>query len=257
MRKIGIRIDDICPTMNYQKFEMVMMLLESNGIRPLLGVIPDCRDPYLKVEMPHKDFWQMIRKLQDSGCVIAMHGYQHCYDNDKRGSINDGKKSEFAGHPYDVQFEKIQKGKEILKRHGIIPEIFFAPAHSYDTNTLKALYANGFRYISDGRSHKAYKQCGILCIPCRFFGLPKMKKNGNYTVVLHPTEWGGNKKGGEKKFFDFFEKYHNEVVSFDVLLGQKTGNFVLQKSDEFFYLLYARKIRKLLLKLYSVVFKRM
>ena len=84
-----------------------------------------------------------------------------------------------------------------------------------------------------------------------------MKKNGNYTVVLHPTEWGGNKKGGEKKFFDFFEKYHNEVVSFDVLLGQKTGNFVLQKSDEFFYLLYARKIRKLLLKLYSIVFKRM
>lgn len=245
MRQIGIRIDDVCPTMNYQKFEIVMLLLESYGVKPLLGVIPDCHDSDLKVEIPHEDFWKMIRRLQKSGCTIAMHGYRHCYDIDKRGSINDGKRSEFAGHSFDVQFEKIRKGKEILKKQGIVSEVFFAPAHSYDVNTLKALYANGFKYISDGRSRKPYKQCGMICIPCRFFGLPKMKKNGNYTVVLHPTEWRGNKAEGEKKFIDFCEKYHSEFVSFDKLFDQRLGNYIVQKIDEFFYLLYVRKIRKL------------
>lgn len=246
MRQIGIRIDDVCPTMDYQKFKAAMMILESYGIKPMLGVVPDCCDPDLVVEKPHNDFWQMIRELQKSGCIIAMHGYQHCYDINKRGSVNDGKKSEFAGHPYDIQFEKIRKGKEILKKQGIVSETFFAPAHSYDANTLRALYANGFRYISDGRSHKAYKQCGVICIPCKFFGLPKMKKDGNYTVVLHPTEWGGDKAEGEKKFTDFCKKYHKEFVSFNELLDQRLGNYIVQKIDEFFYLIYARKIRRLI-----------
>lgn len=247
MRKIGIRIDDVCPTMNYQKFERVMVLLKKCGVNPLLGVVPDCHDPDLEVEKPHNDFWQMIQELQKSGCTIAMHGYRHCYDIDRRGSINDGRKSEFAGHPYQVQYKKIREGKEILKKQGIITEIFFAPAHSYDANTLKALYVNGFKYISDGRSRKPYKQCGIICIPCRYFGLPKMKKNGNYTAVLHPSEWGGDKREGEKRFVDFCNQYQKDFVSFDRFLNQKTGNYIFQKTDELIYLIYYRKIRRVAL----------
>lgn len=248
MRQVGIRIDDVCPTMNYQKFETAMALLEKYKVKPLLGIVPDCKDPDLKEEEPHENFWEMVRNMQKSGCIIAMHGYRHCYDIDKRGNVNDRTRSEFAGHPYEIQYEKIQKGKKILEEQGIFTEIFFAPSHSYDSNTLKALHANGFKYISDGRSHKAYKQCGVICVPCRSFGLPKMKKNGNYTVVLHPSEWGKEEKvKEEKKFIDFCQKYHKEFISYEKYLNKKTGNYFFQKLDELLYLLYLRNIKRFVL----------
>ena len=51
-------------------------------------------------------------------------------------------------------YEKIKKGKEILESHNVYTDVFFAPSHSYDDNTLRALSKCGFKYISDGYSKK-------------------------------------------------------------------------------------------------------
>ena len=68
-----------------------------------------------------------------------MHGFNHVYDTKTRGNINCGFKSEFAGHSFIKQYEKIKKGKEILESHNVYTDVFFAPSNSYDDNTLRAL----------------------------------------------------------------------------------------------------------------------
>ena len=58
--------------------------------------------------------------------------------------------SEFAGLGFEQQFAMLEKGKAILESHGIKTDIFMAPAHSYDRNTLNALQKLGFTKMTDG-----------------------------------------------------------------------------------------------------------
>lgn len=71
---ILIRFDDICPTMNYEQFNKAMSILDENNIKPLIGVIPDCKDPDLMIDRFHEDFWQWLHLLENKGYKIAMHG---------------------------------------------------------------------------------------------------------------------------------------------------------------------------------------
>ena len=43
-----VRFDDICPTMNWEAWEQVENVLVSEGIRPILAVVPDNRDENLE-----------------------------------------------------------------------------------------------------------------------------------------------------------------------------------------------------------------
>ena len=155
----SVRFDDLCPTMNKKQFEKAFELMEINNIKPLLGVVPNNQDIDLMIDEPNDNFWDYIKMKQNQGCEIAMHGYSHVYNQERPMTMICGKKhSEFAGNTYDDQFKKIKLGKEILNSHGIYTDIFFAPAHTYDKNTLKALKANGFKYMCDGLSNKPFKQ---------------------------------------------------------------------------------------------------
>ena len=175
MRKILIRFDDICPTMNFEEFDKAIDLMDELDIKPLIGVIPKCEDDILKIDAPKRDFWEYVRNLEKKGYTIAMHGYKHVYDSNKHGMANASNRSEFAGHSFAVQYMKVKKGKEILETKGIHTSIFFAPSHSYDKTTLKVLSKCGFKYISDGMSRVPIERYGIVCIPCRTGGIPVMK----------------------------------------------------------------------------------
>ena len=50
--------------------------------------------------------------------TIAMHGYNHLYDNEtnKKDYFNYGGRSEFYGHSYETQLNKIRKGLEVFKK---------------------------------------------------------------------------------------------------------------------------------------------
>ena len=142
--KTAIRIDDISPAMDWEKFHAFRELLERYGVNPLIGVVPDNRDGNLNRGAENPEFWQYVKQLQESGWVVALHGYRHLYTEKKGGMFPLNGFSEFAGVPYGRQVEMLERGREILESHGIRTDIFMAPAHSYDKNTLKALKRRGF-----------------------------------------------------------------------------------------------------------------
>lgn len=246
-RKILIRFDDICPTMDFVQFERALKVLEEHNVKPLLGVIPECKDKELLIESEHEEFWELMKSLQSKGYTLAMHGYTHVYDSKKRGIVNIGYKSEFAGHTYEEQYRRIKEGKEILTLKGIETNIFFAPSHSYDANTLKALAANGFKYISDGMSSKPMIRYGILCIPCRTTGCPKISRKGYYTAVFHAHEWTRPDK--EKGYWELVELCKNfklDIVDFKTYVKRSRGISFVQKYIEKLYVFYIRHVKPIL-----------
>lgn len=228
-----VRFDDICPTMDWKQFERAKTLMHEYSIKPLIGVIPNNEDKDQMIDAEIGDFWNYIKELQNSGWEIALHGYTHVYNQDFPRTILCGRKhSEFAGNSYEDQFKRIINGKAILEQHGIKTDIFFAPAHTYDNNTLKALYAAGFKYISDGMSCYPYIQEGITCIPCRSSGIPG-RFLGKYNVaVCHSSEWGRNKPNDYNELKRFCEQHKADLVDFKVLKRAKAKNAILQKIDE-------------------------
>lgn len=246
-RSILIRFDDICPTMNWAEWERADEVMRKYNVKPLIGVIPDSQDPDLMIDSPRADFWDFIKELQRDGYTVAMHGYHHVFDSNVRGIVNTSAKSEYAGNSYQEQFEKIKNGKKQLLSHGIETNIFFAPAHSYDENTLKALAANGFKYVSDGKSRKPFYRHGILCIPCRSGGCPKIGKGGCYTAVFHAHEWvRPDKKKGFEDLVRLCEKYTNDIVTFDEYAEQNIGSPVIQLWDEKLYMFFENELKPVL-----------
>ena len=188
MSKYLFRIDDICPEMDWDKFERLISLFKSFKVPALLAVVPDNQDDTLRKYPPNPNFWQRIKELIDNGFVIGMHGYQHKYLNKNGGLLNIHQGSEFAGLPYETQSEKIKKGKEILEEKEIKTDIFIAPGHSFDKNTIKALRAKGFKYISDGIALWPFEKHGITWIP-QIAWKPKKMPLGIITFCLHPNNF--------------------------------------------------------------------
>ena len=232
-----VRFDDICPTMDWEQFGRAAELMDKYDIKPLIGVIPDNRDEEQMKDSARSDFWELIKSLQDNGWGIAMHGYNHVYNQSNPKTVICGRKhSEFAGNDYFKQCEMIKNGKAILEGNGIFTDMFFAPAHSYDKNTLKALAANGFRYNIDGLSQKPYVQCGIINIPCRAFGVPGRCKNKINVAVNHSSEWTRpDKAHGYDDLSAFCEKYKEWISDFSKVKEIAVGNYIAQKATEKLY----------------------
>lgn len=247
MKRILLRIDDVCPTMDFHQFQIAMELMDKYNVKPLLGVIPDCKDIDLQIEPERTDFWDFIKGLQQKGYTLAMHGCNHVFDNHARGLVVKRWDSEFAGHSYETQLEKIRRGKEILESHGIHTDVFFAPGHSYDENTLKALSACGFKYMSDGLSPKPYKLNGIICIPA---GLPNFSFVNRHTAILHPHEWG--QQGKEycyTQFVELIKTHHSEILPWEMFIQGDNGNLFFQRTFERMYVFVNRYVRPTLSKL--------
>ena len=96
-------MDDITPAMDREKFYRFKELLDKHGIKPLIGVVPECKDEKLDISEPIENFWNFVKDLQNSGWVVAMHGFNHVYTTKEAGIFPIGGKSEFAGVPYYKQ----------------------------------------------------------------------------------------------------------------------------------------------------------
>lgn len=183
MPALVIRLDDITPDMNWDNFEAVKAILDEYDIKPLIGIVPDNQDPKLKVCEARSDFWEYMRQLAYEDWSIAQHGYRHIYETEDGGLLDVNHFSEFAGLPYDVQFEKLRKGYEIMREHGLEPQIFMAPGHTYDDTTRLALQQLKFRYVTDGYSDYPYIWDDIGYLPCTISN-PKVPKHFD-TLCLH------------------------------------------------------------------------
>jgi len=180
-----LRFDDIAPHMNWEGYSRVKRLFDQFGVRPLLGVIPDNRDPELKTFPQYRaDFWDEIREVQSRGWEIAMHGYQHVYDTFGRDFLGVRIRSEFAGHDLDTQLHKLKEARAIFDREKVKVEVFFAPSHTFDANTIHALKLIGITSISDGYTLFPFNDHGILFVP-QLVGRPVTFPLGVYTSCHH------------------------------------------------------------------------
>lgn len=213
--KYLIRLDDACPTMDSAKWQRMFNLLDSYGIRPMVGIIPHNEDPQQEIDTPDVDFWHKVQLWQQKGYAIALHGYNHCYISNKglEGLNPLWDRSEFAGVPLEVQQQKIRDGYEILKSYGITPKYFFAPSHTFDVNTLKALKAcTDIRMISDTIATRPYRKHGFIFLPQLGGHCAEMRLKGTWTFCLHPNTMTDEQFAA----VELFLKVHkDEFIAFD------------------------------------------
>lgn len=192
--KIAVRMDDITPRMDWENFERFRGLLKEYGVKPLVGIVPDNRDENLNKDKGaalnggslEEHFWKQVSVWKCEGWTVALHGYQHLYTQKKGGCFPLNRFSEFAGLSLEQQKRMLETGKDIFASHGIETDIFMAPAHSYDRNTLRALKELGFTKLTDGFGIKPYIRGGIIFYPISFKLSSSMKKKkGVTTMVVH------------------------------------------------------------------------
>jgi peptidoglycan/xylan/chitin deacetylase (PgdA/CDA1 family) len=174
--------------MDWSIWDALEPLLIEHGIRPILGVVPDNRDPKLMVAPPASDFWDRVRGWQTRGWAIGLHGYQHKYVNAEPGILRLNRQSEFAGLGFDEQYEKLRLGLAIFSGEGVRADVWIAPAHSFDWVTVSALNALGLRLISDGFAFSPYHDSqGTTWVPQQFASMRVMPM-GVWTFCCHPNQ---------------------------------------------------------------------
>lgn len=167
MIRFLLRLDDASEYMDVARWERMEDLLKRYHVRPIVGIIPDNQDKSL-IEKYECDFsfWDKAKRWIVEGWTPALHGCEHKYVTNEGGINPINNRSEFAGLSYEIQKIKIERGYKILNEHGIFVEIFFAPAHTFDENTLKAIKnTTNIRIVSDTVASDIYKQGDFWFIP--------------------------------------------------------------------------------------------
>lgn len=199
--KYIIRLDDACPTNNLDKWNSVESVLDTCAIKPIVCVVPDNRDQGLHYAPYDDNYWNRVKRWQDKGWYMAMHGCNHTFITKSRGLIPINPYSEFADVAIDLQRKKIRDGYSILLSHGIKPIIWVAPAHSFDKNTLKVLEEEtDIRIVSDGLAYFPYSENGFFWIPQQLWGYER-KKIGVWTLCTHIDTADGNWMAEQMKIY--------------------------------------------------------
>ncbi len=245
-RQYLIRLDDACPTMDKSKWSRIENILDSHGVKPMVGVIPHNEDSQQKLDEEDAGFWTKVKEWEDKGWAIALHGYNHVYRSFVGGGLNPfWKFSEFCGVPLEEQRNKIRQGITIMREHNIAPSYFFAPGHTFDENTLTALRVESdIRIISDTIATKPYRYKDFVFIP-QFSGhCREMRLKGVFTFCFHPSMMDD---AAFEQTDSFLTAHHEEFVSFDTLdltPRHVKSKSLFDKTLSFGYFAF-RKIRKL------------
>jgi predicted deacetylase len=252
MKKCTIRLDDITPNMNWENFFKVKEILDKHDIKPLIGVVPDNKDPKLNIDYSGPEFWGYIKDLQKSGWTIAQHGYQHKYVTTCSGILGINNRSEFAGLKYEEQLEKLKLGRKILEDKGIKSDIFMAPSHSYDKETLKALKVADFKIVTDGYTKYPYKENDLLFIPSKIPML--INFDGIETVCLHTnTITTENIILLDKRLYEFreFMVSYSEMINIcnEYNLERK---YKLEQKRRIFYIKTKGNVKKIIKKIINI-----
>lgn len=220
MKQYLIRLDDASEYMDLEKWYKIERLLDEFSIRPIFGIIPKNEDPEMTDKYQRNtDFWNLVNKWIIKGWIPAMHGYEHKYVTEDGGINPVNKRSEFAGLSYKIQARKIREGYTGLKEHGIQPEIFFAPSHTFDLNTLKALYnETPIRIISDTIASDVYYRDQFYFIPQQS-GRVRNLPFKTVTFCYHPNTMCDEDFVRLKKFLQ--KSYGKAIIEIDKLMKKK------------------------------------
>ncbi len=223
MSKYIMRLDDAATRMDIEKWKQVELLLDKYSIKPLVGVIPMCKDPMMDCYEEDENFWLKVKKWEKKGWIIALHGYDHVYCTEEEGINPINKRSEFAGLSLNQQKQKIKKGVEILRKHDIEPRVFFAPSHTFDENTIAALKdESDIRIISDTIANKPYCISGVTFVPQQSGRVRKLPFD-TVTFCYHPNMMENN----DFKFLeDFLKNNRNKFISFPLEVTKRKKSII-------------------------------
>lgn len=229
---ILIRLDDISENMNWHIMTKCQKLFLSLNIKPVLGVIPKNNDPYLLKFPKKKNFWSQVREWQSYNWTIAMHGYSHVYKTDtkKKDFFGYGGQSEFFGNSLQEQEKKIRLGLRKFMSENILIKTFFAPNHTYDLNTFKALKNCGIFEVIDGYGLMPFTKHGINFIPQLFYRnilLPF----GIQSTQIHLNTWG---EKDYNNFEKFIYKNQNKIICYNDAISKISNNFFYNTTNIFF-----------------------
>ena len=220
-----IRFDDIAENMNWDLMEKCEELFKKYNIKPLLGVIPNNQDKELLANQKNEEFWKRVREWEKMGWEIAMHGYSHVYDSvaqNKKDYFKHGGGSEFYGHSFEEQKNRLQKGLKKFENENVKIRAFFAPNHIYDENTFLALKSLGIKQVIDGYGLFPYEENGIIFTPQLFYEnifIPF----GLQSTQIHLNTWTDQ---DFINFKNFIEQKHNKIICYDKMLNNISNNFV-------------------------------
>ena len=222
--KYIIRLDDANHYSNLDRWIKIEKILNKYSVKPIVAVVPNNMDPMLKYSSLNNNFWSLIKKWEQSGWSIAMHGYNHVYHECKRFRLIFPfyNRSEFGGLSIDSQILKLKKSNKIFTRNGILPKIWIAPSHSFDLNTLKALKAaTDIEIISDGIAYSNYFFQGFHFIPQQLWEF-KNKLFGLWTICLHPDTMTDKEISELESFLEDKDK-KNQIISVKSISYTKKG----------------------------------
>jgi uncharacterized protein DUF2334 len=233
-----LRFDDLCPTMDWGRWERFAALVARFGIRPILAVVPDNRDPELVRQGACEAFWEVMRRLEIAGATIGLHGYRHVCSASGPSLIPLHKKTEFAGVARGLQKEWIGAGLEILRSKGLHPRMWVAPRHGFDPGTLAALREHGIGLVSDGFARGPFRELGMVWIPQQLWG-PVERSSGLWTICLHANSATEEEVGVLE---DFLGRFSAQFTSVDrALAGWPVANRSL--ADRLFHERMVLRIR--------------
>lgn len=210
-RQYILRLDDACPYSNVANWDRMEALLDAHGVKPLVGVIPHCEDEELIAYGEDTDYLGRIARWNDKGWAFALHGYDHAFVTEEGGLNPVNRKSEFAGVELDVQREKIRRGVAALGELAINPVAFFAPAHTFDANTLRALReCSDIRVVSDTVAFDRYQEDGLTFVPQQS-GVVRDLPFRLVTFCYHPNIMAD---ADFDKLKDFLDSHQSSFVPF-------------------------------------------
>ena len=155
-----------------------------------------------------------------------MHGLTHVYDTDslKKDYFGYGGGSEFHGHSLEIQTIKIKNGLKKFSDENIKIKCFFAPNHTYDSNTLVALKNSGIKEVIDGYGIMPFTKNDIKFIPQLFYKLHALPF-GIQSTQIHLNYWD---EKDFNNFEKFIEKNLSKIINYDQAI-KKTNNNLFYK----------------------------
>lgn len=210
-----LRLDDASEHWNRENWLKMHDILTIYGVKPIIAIIPHNEDAALLQYPIDETYRDTIRDWVNEGWTPALHGYNHVYITNSGGINPVNRYSEFAGVSLDLQREKIKCGVEEFKEVvGKEPEIFVAPAHTFDYNTLESLrLESNIRVISDTIANDVYYRDDFYFVPQQS-GRVRNLRMKLVTFCYHPNI---ETDCGFKEMECFLKKYASEFVSFESL----------------------------------------
>lgn len=229
MAKYFFRLDDVAPNMNWKNFNLTIEIFKRHNIKPLIAVIPDVQDPKLLGWPIKTNFWLIINEMRNFGWIIAQHGYQHL-SRGNGGILKIHENGELGGLSFEDQEVMINSGRKIIESQMICLDVFVAPRHSFDRETLRVLEKNNFHYISDGISLYPFKKWGLVWLP-QILWRPRKWLWGMITVALHPNTMTQDDFNNLEKFI---EKNRGKIGNFSEIMEWRGKSSLIKRFILFF-----------------------